>query len=350
VRLKIATIVAATFLIGQLSAVGSSAPAGASLMPTRGICVSYYMSTTPVSSTWLQSQAASTTSYIKALGANEVELAIPIFVTSYNGNQVFAGTNPANSTERSPTPAETTVLVTALQEAGISVDLRPLINEDDLQPANWRGSIAPTNKATWFQSYQATIAPYLQMASTDHTAAFTVASELMSLGADPHWDRMIAWARTIYLGQLIWNPSLNGYVGGEAHPHTSLALDMYPPINLPTTATVGQLVTGWTNWYQSSLKPATPASSAIGEVGILAQNGVYPTPWYHSSTGAFDQTIQANWFRSACQFAKRSGFEGMFFYTMYFPSAPPSLTTPNPSEPSSFQPKSLQAIKNCFGA
>ena len=354
VRRCLRVFIGASLLIAQLVGLSIATDAGAVPLQVKGICLAYYAQITPVSSATLQQQANATTAYIQNLGANYVQLSIPVYTQSISSNSVYTGNAPTNPDQRTPTVSETSMLITTLQAAGISVDLRPVINEANLPSPLWRGQLAPTNRSAWFASYQSTIAPYVRLAQKDHVAQFTLSTELMSLNADPHWNSVVAWTTAHFSGQLVWNPSLNGYLDGFTHPGTSTQIDFYPDVVVPDTATVSQLVAGWQSVYSSlgssiaQLRPALASTTTIGEAGILAQDGTYPTPWEHTATGAFNQKIQANWLTAACQFAKRNGMQGIFFHSMYFPGPPPSTSTPTPNDPTSFQPLAIQAIQTCF--
>lgn len=353
----------AVALIGTGTIIGGVAVANASTGPTsaapalsspapvsvKGIDMDYLDDVVPPTQMWLQAHTASAATFVKNLGANTVMISVPIFTSSFTSNSVYSGVDPSNTAYCTPSIADLTTVITALQSAGLEVVVRPLLEETNIQPSNWRGSLAPTDRAAWFASYRATISPFLQLSSQLGVKGFTVQSEMQSLNSDPHWSSLIAWAHTQYAGQLVWNPDLLPYVPGViTRPTTTTSLDYYPIVNLPDSATITQLVAGWNTWWTSEPRPVVPMQTTMAEVGILAQDGVYPTPWAHSAPGAFNQSIQSNWITAACQFYREHHFGGILFWDLNLLNPIPSLTVPNPSDPSAFQPLALTAIKSCF--
>jgi hypothetical protein len=330
----------------------SASPAASLPAHAKGIDIVYLENAAPDTQTYVTAKATAAASFVKGLGANSVALVVPLMTDSLSSNTVFAGLDPANTSYRSPTTTEVGWVISAMESAGLAVDLRPLISEGTFPYPNYRGTITPTNRATWFASYQSAMQPYVALGQQLGVQAVTIQSELQSMNSDPHWTSLISWTHSQFSGQVLWNPTLNaGSFGVLARPNTSLALDYYPLVNLPTTATVGQLLGGWNRWWNGPAMalPAAPSQTLMSEVGSLAQDGAYPQSYAHSSSGAFDQAIQANWFSAACEFSRQHGFNGIFFWFLNFLNPLPSLTTPNTASPASFQPATLAAIKSCFG-
>lgn len=341
-------MVASTILLGSFlgfASGGAAAPA-----PTRAMNVLFTEYTLTPSNAGLMAHTSDLADFIVSEKANTVILNFPIYTSGYTSSSVFAGTDPADSSSRTPTASEISTVVQIFQSRGLSVSVRPLIDEQIMRPYHWRGTIQPGNRAQWFKSYRATIKPYLQLSQQLGVSGFTIQTELHSLSSDPHWNSLISWASSLYSsGPLIWNPTMQTYFPGMiSHRGTSLSVDLYPWINVPDNATVGQLVAAWNHWWSSIASPALPSNTTIGEVHIGAQDGLYPTSSAWSGSGAFDQAIQANWFSAACQFSRQHHFAGIAFWNLTLLNPVPSLTTPNPARPGDLQPLGLAAIKSCF--
>jgi hypothetical protein len=224
--------------------------AAAASAPTKGVDIDYVANVDSETQSWIRQHAVAAAAFIKQLGGNTALVAFPLFTASYRSNKIYTGVDPSATAYRTPTTAELGTLITELQSAGLKVNVRPLLDEGTLEPNNWRGSLAPTNRAAWFTTYRAAILPYLELSQKLHVNAFTVQSELQSLNSDPHWTSLIAWAHTHFSGPLVWNPDLVRYEQGViSRPGTITSFDYYPIVNLPSTATVAQLVAGWNSWW-----------------------------------------------------------------------------------------------------
>ena len=341
-------VVTSTILAASLF--GFAGSGAAAPPPTRAMNILFTEYTPAPSNGYLVGHTSDVADLAVSLKANTVILDFPIFTSGYSSSSVYAGVDPSNPMARTPTTSDVAAVVQILQSRGLSVSMRPLLDEEIMRPSHWRGTIQPQNRAQWFKSYRATIKPYLQLSQQLGASGFTIQTELHSLNSDPHWNSLISWASTIYSsGPLIWNPTMQTYFPGMiTHRGTSLSVDLYPSINLPDTATVGQLVAAWNHWWSSIASPALPSNTTIGEVHIGAQDGLYPMSYAWSGSGAFDQAIQANWFSAACQFSRQHHFAGIAFWNLALLNPLPSLTTPNPARPGDLQPMSFAAIKSCF--
>ncbi len=293
---------------------------------------------------------------IKSLGANAVAIAFPFYTAGLNASSVFTA-NQCNGPDQpaidpqSPSPARVAVLVRAAQAQGLQVLLRPLLQENNFH-GEWRGDIQPASRPAWFVSYKSVMKPYLEMAQANKVARFTISLELASLSKSDQWLSVIPFARKLYTGQLVfatsWRASLP-HGGGEVHKHTSVAIDAYPGIpNAAPTASVAQLLSGWDSYLAARPFGTADRNVTIDEAGIEATDGSYATPYLYVS-GAFDQTIQADWFAAACQFSKDHKLGGIYFWGPLFDYNSGNLMRqPDPSQRSELQPATQAAIRACF--
>jgi uncharacterized protein YjbI with pentapeptide repeats len=342
-------------LLSESSHVSSAASPKTTTPPQYGIDV-YTTDNCASPSVW-QSEATNTMQGFKSLGANSVGITFPIFTPEATSNSVFTAdlcNEPAATPVplQSPSPARLAVLVHAAQVAGLHVLLRPEIQESNLSIAGyWRGTIAPTDKNVWFQSYRSVLKPYLQMAQANGVTRFDISIELVSLGSSStQWKSTIAAAQQLYKGQLVFDSSWEAG-GGVAYANTATAEDAYPDVAQATpTWSVSQLVAAWNANLKTVHFPAASTNVTIDEVGIYALDGAYAFPCCYSVPGAtFDQTIQANWFSAACGFTKANKLAGIYFWGPYFGfNSGDLLTQPNSQSPAELQPAGQAAIRACF--
>ena len=138
--------------------------------------------------------------------------------------------------------------VKAAHKAGLSVLIRPLIDQENLfsqSPGAWRGELDPTNVSAWFTSYLSTLRPYLLMAQSDKVEHFAIQTELDSLADLPNWTSAISLSRAIYTGNLVFDYSWDTPTVKVARPGTTLAIDTYPKVVAPITDTPAKLLAQW---------------------------------------------------------------------------------------------------------
>jgi hypothetical protein len=310
-------------------------------IPQKGINVLFYDKSN-LTDADLVTNSAQTMKYVKGLGANYVSIAFPIFTNSVTSNALTTGYG-------TPTPARLASLVNAARAQGLSVAIRPLLDEKTLRP-KWRGLLAPTNPTQWFASYSAVIAPYLTMAQTNKVSMFQIANELQSLNDKPQWKAVLTNAAKTFKGKFqftstFWNQ------GMTTTTPASFGLDAYTGVNVAPNASVPTLVAALTGVFKIYKLPVPITQASLTEVGIMAQSGAYKTPSQVSLFGppspqALNPVIQANWFSGYCQIVRTNKMQGIYFWAINFPghaSAAADLIYP-----ARFTPAGVLAIKNCF--
>jgi hypothetical protein len=186
--------------------------------------------------------------------------------------------------------------------------------------------------------------PYLKMAKANKVEQFAIAGELNSLQTSPYWPSFIRFARPLYSGKLLVTPTWPGPTRHAAG--TILGVDAYPSFpHAPPSTSVAQLLAGWNSVLR---RVPLPHGTALYEVGINAVDGAYQAPsTFHN--GAFDQQIQVNWFRTACQFMRGHKMGGVYFWGAWLEANGGNLLSqPNPNAASQIQPDSQAVIRNCF--
>jgi uncharacterized protein YjbI with pentapeptide repeats len=318
--------------------------------PQYGIDV-YTIDNCASASAW-QTNATNEMASIKSLGANSVGITFPFFTPSPTSNTVFTA-NVCNQTGtlvplETPSPARLAVVVQAAEAAGLQVLLRPELQEANLF-VGWRGTIAPTSTTAWFASYSQMLKPYLEMAQANGVARFSLAVELVSLTNSPLWNTNIAAARAIFKGKLIFDS--NWLDPGKVFSGVASGEDAYPDIpNATPSTSVATLLKHWEILLRYLPFPAAKSSVSLDEVGISALDGAYRDSCCYSTPGStFNQTIQARWFTTACQFLKAEKLAGIYFWGAFLSfNSGNLLTQPDPQNPWAFQPATQTAIRSCF--
>jgi hypothetical protein len=273
--------------------------------------------------------------YVKALGANAISISFP-FVTNRRGSYVSAYS-------RTPSLADLSVLIKAAENAGLTVTVRPAIDEKTLGETrvNWK----PKNLLAWFAAYQRFLLPYASLAQRDHVAAFCVGTELSKIATVPEWNKLDAALHTVYDGDLVYSNNWNVPARSFATGDVAEMVDAYPPFPLRDSATVTALTTAWEHWAKS-----LPRGTVLSEVGIPAQSGAYKHPYaWGSHSAPVKPQIQTRWFTAACHAVMADKLHGIYFWALTFGQ---SLTEPRgDNDPGSFvATPGATAITNCFRA
>jgi hypothetical protein len=334
------------------SAVTSTSDAGATNRVTfseKGVAIDFIGGTWAAKSDYLALRAQQDAQLVRQLGGNAVSISFPIYTLGWRSDSVFAGLNPTGKYgTASPTIDQMATVIRIFQSYNLRITLRPLMNEE-LLGTHWRGTIQPVDARQWFDAYRRTIRPYLVLAAQRHVAGFALQSELMDLAYSPQWLPTARWAAHLFPGTLVWDSTVNTLMAPAPLPSLQQWVDTYPPIpTAPTNATIEELVRGWNAFIKPLHVPGQPSTSAIGEVGILAQQGAFRQPSLHTLTTPFDQSVQSRWFNAACLYASSHQYHRLYFWAMLLAAAPPSWTTPNTRYPMTFQPQGLRAIQSCF--
>jgi hypothetical protein len=294
----------------------------------------------------------------KALGADSVGIAFPLYTAGLRSNSIYARYVCGNkSAYQSPPAGILAGIVTIAHNEGLTVLLRPLLDEKTIEasnPKDYRGSIRPTSVSTWFKNYVKTLTPYLFMAQANHVESFSVSGELNSMANEPEWPSTIANIHRVYTGNQVFTFSFNQPMGKVLHAGTFPGMDTYPITDVSTKATPKTLVTTWDNDLKTKQYrvPAPITGVTVDEIGIPAQDGAYKQPSAHNLSlkqYPFNQAIQVNWYTAACTFVKQHDMSGIYFWGSYLTEDQGRLLkAPSPKTPQNMQPESQQVIKSCF--
>ena len=345
---------AVTLAVALISLGSVSADAVTSRATAKQYGLNTYVQDLCQSAPFWSSEASGQFAAFKALGANSVALAFPVYTASLTSNSIVAqrtcGTN-----FQSPSPARIAVAVKIAHSMHLRVLLRPLLEETSLSKGGgWRGVIKPSNTSLWFKNYLATLVPYLDMARQQKVEWFSIAAELDSMAHNSRWPAFIASAKRHYHGSVIFTINWEeGAAGKVKWGGTTPGMDTYQATGLPPTASVSQLLLAWNNALKSTdTVPFAISSATIDEIVILAQDGAYATPYKWSlpfNIHPFDQMVQANWYSMACSFFKMHNMSGIYYWGVWYRDGANAFPkSPTANDPQGVQPASAAVIKKCF--
>ena len=271
--------------------------------------------------------------YARRLGANSVLIAFPFYT---NGRTAAAGaaTPPVSALREA---------IAAVRSEGLTVGVRPLLNEANLGVSS-RTRFLPGDVKAWLGSYQALIVPYARGAQEAGAARFYTGVELSKFSHAPAWQQVDAAVRTVFKGKLYFSANWatsedTELLAGSGGPGVTVAVDAYQGMSVP----VSDFTADWT-----AKAGALPQGTVMSEVGIAALSGAQRKPYATGSTKApLDPQLQAAWFAAACDAVRTDHLGGIYFWSVYVGqplNVPPTQRTPAQYTDSA----GAAAIKTCF--
>ena len=267
---------------------------------------------------------------LTALGINSVGVMVPIEQDAIDSSAV------GRDTELSLSDANLALLIRAAKARGMSVMVRPVLDEHRLiqqNPDYWRGVIQPTSVPAWFDSYTSAILPLAAIAQNEGADMFSVGIELTSLEwYTDNWLTLIGQVRGAFSGQLVY--SLNWDRLTADPPPFLNAVDLigidafFPLTDVPAgnlDPSVPELVQAWTGWldqtraYAQNLR--TPRGLIFTELGVRAQRGAFRRPFSWDNASVESGEGQARYYAAACQAVQSLSLDGVYWwYTSLEPS------------------------------
>lgn len=230
------------------------------------------------------------------------------------------------------------------KKKGMSVLLLPIVLLDEQKPEDWRGVIKPDDEEAFWQSYDAMLCHYLDIAERHGVEMFSVGSELGSLeDRTATWRRIIQNARGRYSGAVTYSANWDhidvarwfddlDVVGMTAY--FSLTEDhKVNESKRNKNPTLEVLVEGWKRWGDRLRADLARIGKPVvfTELGYASQDGINSDPWnYLMAQDRIDLQEQADCFESFLRVAPSFEFlRGAYFFD-YFEEGGPTDHTYSP--------------------
>jgi hypothetical protein len=215
-----------------------------------------------------------------------------------------------------PTTGEMQTFVTAAHQRGMSVMVRPLMNDGNIiaatNGAQWRGTVAPSDPTAWFTAYYNTI--LLPFASLNGLDAVDIGSELTTLAFTypDRWTTLISNLRAVRPGVRVTYSSVDWYAipgGYQPYPSFAPSLDLlgvdafFPMSGVTNGYDLSQLVKAW----QPALAKIAQLSAyyhkpiQFSEIGLASQCCTLTQPFVYNAGAAPNVQAQQAYYAAACQ-------------------------------------------------
>lgn len=313
----------------------------------RGITVLVYTDTA------FATKSAAFLDHLAGLGVDSVQVVIVFTQSTYTSSDPQLAAGVATSTEMQ-------TFITAAHQRGMSVIVRPLMDDGNIiaatNGAQWRGTVSPTNPSAWFTAYYNTI--LLPYASLNGLDVVDVGSELTTLAFTypDRWTSLIASLRAVRPGVRVTYSSVDWYaLPGQLQPYPSFApsldllgVDAFFPMNGVTNGyDLNQLVRAWQPWLgkiaQLSAYYHKPVQFA--EIGLASQCCTLTQPFVYHAGAATNLQAQAAYYAAACQ-AIRPYHIGLYWWAYRSLDPLASPTTDNTFTP--YGKPAEQEMARCY--
>lgn len=253
--------------------------------------------------------------HLKSLGVNWVA----VVVTWYQSE--LSSTVIAPVPERSAEDEDVVKLLRYLHKLEMNAFLRPMV---DVSDGHWRGEIEFSSEAdwaAWFQSYEAFLMHYAELAAREGVGLFSVGVELEgTVQQEREWRQLIGRVRRVFAGPLLYSANWDGfqnvpfwdaldYVGIDAY----FELDTDPDSEL----TPDVLAAAWSPWVEPLEAFAAGVSQPIvfTEIGARSVQGASRRPWDWLREAPISLEEQANYYEAAFQvFWGRPWLAGLYWW------------------------------------
>jgi len=316
-----------------LAACGTAAPASPTQLTAAphyqfGIDLDFYWHPHQDVTTLISQEAA----WDRGLGANSVLISFPFYT---DRRTAFAG-------QDTPSPAVLSEAVRAARSQGLTVGVRPLLDEKNIPPS--RTQFRPVNVAAWLSSYQRLAVTYARAAQQAGATRFYVGAELSEFAHDPGWDQLDSAVRGVFSGTLYFsanwvNSRDTSDMPGSGGTGIQVAADAYQGMAVAPS----DFAAAW-----KSKASVLPAGTVLSEVGIAARPGAqwFPYQW-RPSNAPLDPQLQKAWFIAACDAVRADHLGGIYFWSVYV--GQPLNVPPTPQTANSFvDAPGANAIRACF--
>lgn len=193
-------------------------------------------------------------------------------------------------------------VLTHARRRGLDTLVFPIVRLATLEPGRWRGTLAPRDRAQWWQSYEGFLLHYAQLATETGATWLSVGSELGSMeGDEAQWRALITRVRGVFAGRLIYSANWDHF------PHVgfwdaldAIGMNAYHPITTQEAPTTAALVAAWRQLRPGLLLwPALLGKPLIfTEVGYPSVRGGAARPYDFGGEGPADVEAQARAFRA----------------------------------------------------
>ncbi|MGZ3442285.1 MAG: glycoside hydrolase family 113, partial [Polyangia bacterium] len=185
---------------------------------------------------------------IAAAGADQVELVVPWYQTDASSTAIV------DHPRYTPPPAAIVAAIRDARAAGLGVTLFPIVRlSAPRTPDEWRGTLAPADRAAWWRSYRARLVELARLAAREQVAVLSIGSELSTLDGTADraaWAATVAELRRVFHGALLYSGNWDHFRDVAVYDLVDLVglCGYFALVEPGAPATVEDLTRGWRDW------------------------------------------------------------------------------------------------------
>lgn len=233
---------------------------------------------------------------IRRLGADHVSLIIAWYQKDIRANEIYPYATPVGDFETTPDDKLREIIRQAHQE-GLKVFLFPILRLEERKDKEWRGVLAPSQPAKWFDSYRNFTLHYARLASETGVQLYSVGSELCSMELHTSfWNRLIRDVRKVFKGELLYSANWDHYGKiGFWENLDYLGLNGYYELSDHEKPSLRELLRKWWDIENeiSSWQEKLRKKIIFTEIGYPSIDGACGKPWDYTRETPIDLEEQA---------------------------------------------------------
>lgn len=255
---------------------------------------------------------------IAELGASHVALIVPLYQEHGGSTRIH------RHTRYSPTLETIADTIRQAHREDLAVTLFPIVRLlAPRSPDEWRGTLAPADRAAWFASYGDALADLAALATMTGAARLVVGSELSSLDGDlASWQPLLARVRGLFSGRLVYSANWDHY------RHAAL-LDLVDEAGVTAYFALrgkhdaldpARLLGRWRALRSELEAWAGPRGQpfVFTEVGYRSRAGATAEPWSEAAGGTPSEEEQAAGFEAFFRtWASAPSLHGFYVWNWY---------------------------------
>ncbi|RLI43806.1 hypothetical protein DRO69_08810, partial [Candidatus Bathyarchaeota archaeon] len=254
-------------------------------------------------------------------GVNWVAFTVFWYMKTYNDTYI-------RRTNKTASDSSLKYAIQRAKDLGLNVMLKPMI---DVEDGKWRGEIAPSDWAKWFENYRVFINYYADFAQANNVDLFVIGTELTS--SQPmvkDWEEVIDDVKARFSGKITYAANWDAFDTTNVKFWDKLdyvGVDAYFPLTGLLEPTVQQLKNAWyystapgcigRNWVNElhNVFQETGKKIVFTEIGYTSQNGTNMQPYQLNVSNQFDGEEQADCYTAAFEvFRDKAWFAGWFWW------------------------------------
>jgi hypothetical protein len=165
-----------------------------------------------------------------------------------------------------------------------AIGLAVLIKPQVWVPQSWAGAVAMASEAdwkTWLANYRRALDGVARIAEEEKADALAIGTELVGTSQRPEWNDLIADARTLYSGPLIY--VAHNVEEADQVPFwnrmDAVGVTLYPPLGADNDR-IGRLaIMSGIATQLDGLSARTGKPIIVGEIGLRSAKGAAAMPW-----------------------------------------------------------------------